>query len=74
MKCEKSKNSHYLLILQGFMNTRRGKAKLINFIIPLDIFRISTIVMNNLTSKLEHKDSTNTVWQTQAGNFTTNEM
>ena len=38
------------------MNTRRGNMKLNNFLILLDSGSSSTIIMNNLTSKLKHKN------------------
>ena len=73
-KRAKHKNSHSSLVLHGCMDTCRGKEKFINFRILLDSGRTSTIAMNNLTPKLKRKKSSTTMWQTQGGNFTTNEM
>ena len=56
------------------MNNRRGKANFRNFRILLISGSSSTIMMNNLTSKLKRKQSSTTIWQTQGWNFTTNEM
>ena len=56
------------------MNIHRIKLKLRNFQILLDSGISSTIMMNNLRSKLKRKKSSTTMWKTQGGNFTTNEM
>ena len=69
-KRAKIKNIHYLTILQGCINTGRGKAKFQNFRILLDRGVSSTIVMNNLKSRHKCKNSTTTAWQTQDGVFT----
>ena len=56
------------------MNIHRIKLKLRNFQILLEIGISSTIMMNNLRSKLKRKKSSTTMWKTQGGNVTTNEM
>ena len=53
MKRSRSKNSHYLPILQFCMNTRSGRAKFRHFLILLDSRSSSKIVMGKLTSKLK---------------------
>ena len=53
------------------MNTHSGKGKFKNFQILFDSRRSSTIVMVNMTSILKTKESAETMWETQAGKFTT---
>ena len=53
------------------MNTRSGRANFKSFQIMLDSGSSSTIVMGKLTSKLKLKESEKTMWETQAGKFTT---
>ena len=56
------------------MNTRIGREKFGNFLILLDSGRISTTMMNNLTSKLKLRYYSTNMWPIQAGNFNTNYM
>ena len=69
-KCAKT-NSHYSPILQRFMNTRSGRALFRDFRILLDSRSISTIIMGKLTKTIKPKNSPETMWDTQAGKFTT---
>ena len=54
-KRARTKNSHYLPILQACINTRNGREKFKNFRILLDRGRSSTIMMGKLTSNLKSK-------------------
>ena len=53
------------------MNTHSGREKFRNFQIILNIGRSSTILMDNLTSKLKQKETTMNRWETQSRKFTT---
>ena len=53
-KRTKDINSYYYPILHGCMNTRRGKAKLYNFLILLDSEYSSTIEIIRLIIKLKN--------------------
>ena len=50
-KRTKSLYSHYSTILQGCINTRKGKLKFKNFWVPLDSGCSSTIVMVRLIKR-----------------------
>ena len=53
------------------MNTSIRRAKFKNFLIILDRGGSSTIVMGKLTSKIKCKETEETMWETQARNYTT---
>ena len=71
-KGAKNINSHYYPILHGYMDTRKGRAKLKIFRVLLDIGCSSTIVMIRLAEKLRLERYAVMQWQTQDGNITTN--
>ena len=54
-KRAKNISSHYSTILNGFMNTRKGRVKFKNFQILLDSGCSSTIVMIRLVEKSGHQ-------------------
>ena len=68
----KNINSHYSPIIDGWMNTRKSRAKFKNLRIILDSGCISTIVMGRLVGKLFPEKYSVMQWTTQAGNITTN--
>ena len=67
----RKKKSQYSPILQGCMSTRSGRKLFRKYRILLDSGIISTIIMGNLTKILKPKNSTETTWENQFGNFTT---
>ena len=71
-KRAKKLNSHYSPILQGFMNTRKGKKRFKNLIILLYIGCSSTIVTGRLVGRINPEKYALIQRHTQAGNITTN--
>ena len=72
-KCEKNKISHFYPIIYECMSTSRGEAKFKNLWILLDSGFSSTDIIRKIASKLKQKIDNNKQWQTQAGDFTSNE-
>ena len=71
-KRTKTFNIHYSPIIQGFMNTRKGKARFKNFLILLYSGCSSTIIMGRLINKPTHKKDFVMQWNTQEGKITHN--
>ena len=70
-KRAKSKYNNYSPIQQGCINTCSGRELFRKFRILLNSRSISTIITVEMTSKLKPKKSTDTMWEIQAGKFTT---
>ena len=68
----KNINSHYSPILNGCMNTRKGRPKFKNFRIQLYSECISDIVMIRLVETKYSEKYAMMQWQTQVRNITTN--
>ena len=54
-KRTKNTNRHYYFILDGWMNTYRGKVKFKKFWILLDVGCISTVITRSLITKFKTK-------------------
>ena len=65
-------NSHYYPILQGCMNTRKGKAMFKTFLILVESGCSSTIIMGRLITKLCPKGENVIKWHTQVVKLNTN--
>ena len=72
LKLTKNLNSHYSPVLQGCINTQKGKQKFKKFRILLDSGCSSTILMGRLIQNRIPKIDNVIQWHMQAGNITTN--
>ena len=71
-KCATKINGHYYTIINGCMNTRRGKSVNLNFLILLYSLFGSNITIVNMTQKLKLKIYASTQCKTEAVKSTTN--
>ena len=71
-KRAKNLNIHYSPIINGCMNTRKGKTRFKNFRIIFDSGCSYTIVTRRIIKKLCPEKDTPMQWNTQAGNIKTN--